>query len=628
MSFESTIFDPTKSLQLKTAYYDFTEKVKIDSKETGVSTLVPYAAQHRFINGIFDGLEAGRHWTVCLKARQLGITTFSLLLDLFWLRYFDGIQGALVADSEGNKEKLRLIITRLLESLPKSHQIPVVLHNRNGLVLANGSTLDYLVAGTKKNSNLGRSRALNYLHATECGFWGSPDGVESLRATLADEFPARLYIWESTAKGFNWFHNLWEEAKSDDLTKNAIFIGWWAKESYSIARGTALFDRYGTDPITEEEQNLIEIVREKYDHEVTLEQLAWYRYRADPARTKSDSENVNDSIIEQEYPWHEEQAFMVTGSHFFPGKQITENIKEASEITYNGYRYFLGENFLLARIEPVRFERQAQLKIFEDPDPNGIYVIGADPAFGMSTNSDRHCLQVLRCYADCVEQVAEFASKDLYAYQFAWVLLHVAGMYQNARYLLELNGPGEAVFTEFKNIRVRLQNGELGPSEKAKHIGHVLRHIKTYMHVRADAIESKANSWHWRTTLSNKLPLMTQLRDEYVQRNLRVRSVATLNEMKTIVQDGTEVSGEGRAKDDRVMALALALRAYIDGERRNLQALGRTKEVEHKKALPYDPREGMKDFSKGIITATLAARANELKLAREMAARARTRWNW
>ena len=49
---------------------------------------------------------------VVLKARQLGISTLSLALDIFWCWMFPGTQGVLICDTEGNKESFRVIIDR------------------------------------------------------------------------------------------------------------------------------------------------------------------------------------------------------------------------------------------------------------------------------------------------------------------------------------------------------------------------------------------------------------------------------------------------------------------------------------------------------------------------------------
>jgi hypothetical protein len=82
----------------------------IDSKETGVGKLLLYRAQKRFLEEICDGLDRGvRHFLV-LKARQLGISTVSLALDLLWLSVHPGTQGALITDDDGNREKFIVLL--------------------------------------------------------------------------------------------------------------------------------------------------------------------------------------------------------------------------------------------------------------------------------------------------------------------------------------------------------------------------------------------------------------------------------------------------------------------------------------------------------------------------------------
>jgi hypothetical protein len=81
------------------------------------------------------------------------------------------------------------------------------------------------------------------------------------------------------------------------------------------------------------------------------------------------------------------------------------------------------------------------------------YVIGADPAYGSSDWADRFCIQVYRVYADGLEQVATFATSELNTYQFAWVIAHLAGAYKNSTLNLEVNGPGQAVINELRNLK-------------------------------------------------------------------------------------------------------------------------------------------------------------------------------
>jgi hypothetical protein len=48
---------------------------------------------------------------------------------------------------------------------------------------------------------------------------------------LAETNPKRLYTFESTARGFNMFHDMYVTAKRA-RTQRAIFCGWWRNELY------------------------------------------------------------------------------------------------------------------------------------------------------------------------------------------------------------------------------------------------------------------------------------------------------------------------------------------------------------------------------------------------------------
>jgi len=580
-------FNAETVASLREAFYDFASMIKIDSKETGGATpFVPYTAQKIYFDGLFDGLTNDVHWFVILKARQLGVTTGSLILDLFWISYFPGLQGAIVTDTPGNAIKIRLLLTRMMESLPKSFKIPVVSHNKDGLVLANGSSLDYLSAGTRKNGGLGRSRAYSFLHATECSSWGDQEALESLVKALARLNPARLFVFESTARGFNLFHTMWEEAKSDDLVKKAIFIGWWAKEDYSFdpsrsPKEKELFLRYGTSEPTEDEEELIEYVKENYNFTVTSAQLAWYRHEKDP---NADPDMLLDieggGIIEQEMPWHEEQAFMSTGITFFPPTFVNQALKESFDHKFKGYRYFTGDDFFATTIEQVRVEKLAQLKIWEEPEEGANYVIGVDPAYGASEDSDRYVIQICKVYADGVDQVAEFTSTSIRPYQFAWIVAHLCGYYNTVKLMMEINGPGEAVFTEFRHVQTLITAPQSKQVVEDLGIKNIFQNVRTYMYKRADSAFGTASAYHWKTTTANKMTIYNQLRDCFILGNLKIRSSECLREMSKIVQVGSTIQGEGSSKDDRPMALCLAVRVWTESERRIMMAQNRTRENE------------------------------------------------
>ena len=165
---------------------------------------------------------------------QVAITAVCSVIELFWALANPGVQGGIIADRGDNLERLRRIFANLLETLPvewRGADHRIIQNNRNGLMFANRSVIDLLAAAN--NPDLGASRALNMMHATECALWRSLAGVESLKASLARQNPHRLYLWESVANGFNWYYNFVQQAKRDRHIR-FIFIGFWANPTYSI----------------------------------------------------------------------------------------------------------------------------------------------------------------------------------------------------------------------------------------------------------------------------------------------------------------------------------------------------------------------------------------------------------
>jgi hypothetical protein len=575
-------------------FLDFIDRIVIDSKETGVSKIEPYGSQRRFLEEVCEGLDRGVHQFVNLKARQLGISTISLAIDLFWLFVHPGLQGALVTDTEENRDKFRVIIARYLESLPKTHKVEVVKHNRSNLVLKNGSVLDYVVAGTRKGKGgLGRSRAWNFVHATECSSYADAEGLDSMVASLAQKNPSRLYIFESTARGYNIFWDMWEKA-GDDETQKRFFIGWWAKDDYSIDRGDSRFEKYMASDFTDSEQEKIAEVEKLYGHKVTAEQIAWYRWY-------SQTHISSEAMMDQEFPWTEEQAFVLTGQSFFPQRRLAEETKRVyQEVVFKGYRYHLGEDFRATEMEQVSRPSDAELRIWEEPDAAGIYSIGFDPAFGSNEWKDRHAMQVLRCYADRVVQVAEYASSNPQTYQATWVLAHMAGAYRNCMINLEINGPGGAIMTELRHLKNMLMGGYLQiespivadqrepkdavaiaarslAERKVQNWADVFGNVRWYLYNKPDSMGA-GFMYNWKTNTDNKMMIMNQLRDQFALKSLVINSLPALEEMRQVVQDGVVIEAQGRAKDDRVFALALANHAYLRWLRSSLVNNGETYE--------------------------------------------------
>lgn len=532
----------------------FCRHLVLNSKEQGRVPFRWNGAQVRFMDELEKGLAKEQHKAVVCKARQLGITTLTLALDLFWLFRHPGTQGALAVSTESVRDLSRNILTNYVDGLPNGMKVPVKVDNRTEIRFANTSRLAHMIAGGRNSGALARGQGLNYCHMTEMSSWADPEGVVSLDASLAETHPSRLYVAESTARGFNVFHDMWEDAERS-LSTNAIFIGWWAKDDYRMPQTSRLWDTYGRAKPSRDERAWATEVKKRYGHEITAEQFAWWRWKW--------AESGESRLLVAEYPWTAEQAFVMTGDQFF-GAQTLKKMKDAALAkTRQCWRYVIGPRF-----EDTKLERDddGPLSIFEEPQADAEYVIAADPAYGESEWSDAFCAQVLRCERDRVVQVAEFNSPDCTMYGFAWILAHLAGAYSSlakpATLIIELGGPGRGVLQELQRMPEQYADRIDSLSESAQRtLRNLFGSIRHYLYRRPDSL-SGGRLLQWETTWKTKQIMMNLLRDSLERGMVEVNSPEWPEEARFVTQNGSRIQAEGQHKDDRVVALALGVVAW------------------------------------------------------------------
>jgi hypothetical protein len=532
-------------------FYKFCSELKIETKEEGLKKMGNLLGTQTYVmEEIQKGLDNDIHFFVILKGRQLGITTISLALDLYWQFTHPGWQGTLVADTEENRDMFRSTLAMYMDGLPKEYKIPLVAHNRNQMVLKNRSRLFYQIAGNK--SRLGQGKAITYLHGTETASWGNEEGLASLIASLAEKNAERLYMFESTAQGFNMFHDMYKTAKRAK-TQRAIFCGWWRNEYYSVPADSNIYKVYWDGKLTGEEKEWHKDIKKLYGFEINSRQMAWWRWKM--------AEGIkDDALMYQEFPPTEDYAFVMTGSSFFSHTRCTEAAKKSKTTDCDYYRYAFGQLFQDTEVLKST-ERLGTLKVWEEPIDSAYYVIGADPAYGSSDWADRFCIQVYRCYADGLDQVAEFATSELNTYQFAWVIAHLAGAYKNSTLNLEVNGPGQAVINELRNLK-RLATSMGGAT--GRDLMDVLGSMTNYIWRRNDTLGGLSNSIGYLTTANSKERMLQYMKDYFERGMMGILSMDTLEEMKGIVREGGFLGAPGRGKDDRVIASALAAVAYAE----------------------------------------------------------------
>lgn len=569
-----------------------TTQVKVPSKELaepGPITL--YDSQMRFLHEVDDGLMEGQNFFTVLKGRQLGISTLMLLIDILWLWMHPGLQGAVIADTDENTQTFRETITMMLETMPKGFRIPIERHNNKALRLKNGSRLMYLTAGHRKNPNLGRSKGLSFVHASEVSTYGDPDGLKSLIDAMSTENPHRFYVFESTAAGFNLFYDMVLDAKNDP-TKRSIFIGWWAKSTYRIPRRMTIngqdvgphpkFVQYWEQQptLTDKERAMAFLMKKDYGVELSPEQWAWWRDQLS-SRTETN--------LLQEHPWHEEVAFQYTGHKFFKAEKLAADMSviRSGAVSFSGYRYVVDNSFLNLRCEPVGTIAEADLRIWEPPIKGARYAMGVDVAYGRNPNNDRHAINIWRCYADKLVQVAEWATNIPETRVVAWALAHLAGSYQDIMINLEVTGPGLQVMDEVNRLRTEINYAALKYYEPT--IGadgrpafdhkYALDRARWFLYHRPDT-PSGGYMHGWKSNSDNKQHMMNNMRDSYSNDQLLVRSAPLIEEMGDIIQNGVQIGARVGKKDDRVISAGLACQAWREWIRTPMMHDRRTYEVE------------------------------------------------
>ena len=397
--------------------------------------------------------------------------------------------------------------------------------------------------------------------------------------------PLRLCVYESTAKGRNHWFQRWESASKDIYTTKRIFVGWWSKEINTIPRTNRKFAQFGQYPPDGREAEKIRLVRERYNHEVTMEQLAWYRWRqSDDSKTEAD--------LDQNQPWLPEEAFVVSGKSYFQTRLVGRDMERVGEVLYKGYRFFMGRDIwsvALQELDPARDLRsEVELRVWNEPMPEGQYVIGCDPAGGSDEKNNNHSVSVWRCYADKIVQCAEYADNMTETRHCAWVLAYLAGAYRNCQIILELSGGyGKAVMVELDHIRDQLRadynlekrGGIHDKNPNGDNWQDFLSNASWYIYRRPDSPTSNGYILNWITTNENKNLIFSEFRDSHINGSLMINSRPLLDEMLNVVQDRSSIGAPGQQKDDRVFAACLANHAWVQSYRPGMISQGLTYEA-------------------------------------------------
>jgi hypothetical protein len=460
--------------------------------------------------------------TIVLKARQVRISTVVLGEVYHQCITNKGVRAVTVAqDKDSTKRLFNRVRVMQREMRP---QPAWDRDNASELALTDLDSTYYI--GTAGARRFGRSDTLHYAHLTEFAFWPNWDVFTGLPQSLAET--GRMVI-ESTPNGFNYFYQLWRDAKTGVFPYTPLFFPWYLDGTYRKAGASIPQDEW-----TDEEK----IVAEKaLGYGVVLDgaQVAW---RRDKWAELTDESGI--SRYPQEYPDDDQTCFMASGRPRFDVGRLNAILPAAQ-----ARRPMV--------VQPI-VGTQMTLREWEAPEKGAHYVIGADCAEGVSAGDNNN--------ACVIEWKSGRKVADMWGkaelFQYGDELVKLAKRWNNARLTIEINNMGIAV-------QKRVEEG---------------RYPNLYF--ATDEKGYPVERGGWRTDAQSRPVLVDALAQFYRQASAEdVPDADEIGEaMAFVIGAHGKAQASAGAHDDKVMARGVALMARaawrpVTGEVRSRGGYGR-----------------------------------------------------
>ena len=493
---------------------------------------------------------------VALKARRMGFST-----------YFSG-RFYRETSSKANKYAVQIthesdatdtlfkMVKRFYNFSPAASR-PSILYNNARLLEFNTPDGKGLNSGfrvtTAGKEDYGSGQLVHFAHFSEVAKWPNPATTDSLLTSVLQcvpDDPDTAVVFESTAKGiggefydrfYGARYRVWvkrlavkgdvtsavidetvNEDSPEDNTYTSIFLPWFVFEEYK-----------STPPqnfklvSNEEDPKYCEVTIQRL-YNLSDDQMYWRR------QTIANKCRGSVEQFMQEYPATPEEAFLGTGRPVFDNHKLME-LREACPNPVARYDLQFGTLAWISR-------SQGALRVWEEPKPNGRYIMSGDPAEGL-VDGDFSSADVIDFHSG--EQVAQWHGKCK-PYEFEQILASLGRRYNNAYLAVERNNHGQAINENLYNNGYKplhwetLQDGS--PGKARKRIGWVSSH-------------------------TSRPKIIDNLIEETSEGFSGIKCKETCDEMMTfqIQEDGKMEANQGK-HDDRVMSFAIA--KYIRKEKR------------------------------------------------------------
>lgn len=307
----------------------------IKKKDTEVALLKINQPQQKFYDVLKRQSEAGKPMRVIiLKARQMGFSTLTEAILFKRTATRANVTSGIIAHKDDATTNLFNMSKLYLQELPEqlkpetraSNAKEIIFDNRTGTGLR--SKIKCMTAG---GDGVGRSDTFQNLHLSEVSSWNNAKEILDGLLQAVPNKPDTLVVIESTAKGYDYFKELWDKACAGENDFEPLFCAWWELDEYRMPADNIV--------LTEEEKELKKL------YNLDDEQIAWRRW----CIRNNCGGDIN--TFKQEYPACPEEAFLASGECIFD-KDIVISQIERNRPLISGWKR--GEFEYKKTILPVR----------------------------------------------------------------------------------------------------------------------------------------------------------------------------------------------------------------------------------------------------------------------------------
>ena len=269
----------------------FSKFFYIVNLDEGKQPIKLYPFQKRLLKALVD-----YRFNVVLASRQVGKTTLLTIFALWMVCFHDDYRVLLIANKEGTAKNIFKRVRLAYEMLPNHLKPGVVEYAKEGLALANGSSIGI----STTTSDAARGESINCLLLDEAAFIPSEfmnDFWESVYPVISSSKKSKIFMLSTPNGVGNLFYNTYTEATEGGNDWHRERVDWWefpgrdekwkadtirtlgSMEAFNQEYGNEFrtvgenaldkeqieeFDRIACDPILFDEEGLYKIWK-KYD---------------------------------------------------------------------------------------------------------------------------------------------------------------------------------------------------------------------------------------------------------------------------------------------------------------------------------------------------------------------------